>query len=84
MANNIGTDLEVKDSLAPQTYIEIYKYLYELSEKSQIILMDNTSPQFDVQKKEYVFRRVEDYNEKLKGLIDETKNEIECKGKIVE
>lgn len=77
VANNIGTDLEVKDSLDPQTYIEIYKYLYELSEKSQIILVDNTPPQFGVQKKEYVFRRVEDHNEKLKGLIDETKNEIE-------
>lgn len=77
VANNIGTDLEVKDSLDPQTYIEIYKYLYELSEKSQIILVDNTPPQLGVQKKEYIFRRIEDHNEKLKGLIDETKNEIE-------
>lgn len=77
VANNIGTDLGVKDSLDPQTYVEIYKYLYELSEKNQIILVDNTPPQLDVQKKEYVFRRIEDPNEKLKGLIDETKNEIE-------
>lgn len=76
VANNIGTDLEVKDSLDPKTYIEIYKYLYELSEKNQIILVDNTPPQLDGQKIEYIFQRIEDQNEKLKGLIDETKNEI--------
>lgn len=76
VANNIGTDLGVKDSLDPQTYVEIYRYLCELSGKNQIIIVDNTPPQLDVQKKEYVFRRVEDHSKKLEGLIDETKNEI--------
>ena len=76
VANNIGTNLEVKDSIDPQTYTEIYKYIYELSEKIQIILVDNTPPEFDVHKREYVFRRVEGHNKKLRGLIDESKNEI--------
>lgn len=76
VANNIGTNAEVEDSIDPKTYIEIYQFLYELAEKNQIILVDNTPPSSDVHKVEYVFRRVEGHNEKLKGLIDESKNEL--------
>lgn len=78
VANNIGTNEEVKDSIDPKTYKEIYQYLYELADKNQIILVDNTPPISNVQKIEYVFRRVKGHNEKLKSLIDESKNEL-CK-----
>ncbi|MDE7366510.1 MAG: hypothetical protein K2N24_04045, partial [Lachnospiraceae bacterium] len=60
------------------TYVEVYNYIYGLSEKNQVIIVDNTPPQTDMQKKEYVFRRVEKHNEKLKGFIDESKNEMQA------
>lgn len=74
VSNNIGTNNNDKDSIDPQTYNEIYKYLIELSENNQIFIIDNTPPKTIKNKIEFIFRRVAE-GESLKGLIDLSKNE---------
>ncbi|WP_026894265.1 hypothetical protein [Clostridiisalibacter paucivorans] len=76
VSNNIGTNKESEDSIDPATYQEIFKYLVELSKNNQIFIVDNTPPNIEVPKKEFVFRRVSE-KEPLSGLIDESKNEIQ-------
>lgn len=75
VSNNIGTNKSATDSIDPNTYAEIIKYLYELSEKIQMVIVDNTPPDMNGQKKEYVFRRIEN-GKNLEGLIDTELNEI--------
>ncbi|WXR60953.1 hypothetical protein WG909_11710 [Peptostreptococcaceae bacterium AGR-M142] len=80
VSNNIGTNTESEDSIDPETYQELFKYLVELSEKNQIFIIDNTPPKVEVPKKEFVFRRVSEKNP-LSGLIDESKNEMKIEEK---
>lgn len=75
VSNNIGTNSDSKDSIDPETYNELYKYLVELSDDNQIFIIDNTPPKINKPCKEFVFRRVNP-NESLKGLIDISKNEL--------
>lgn len=74
VSNNIGTNSD-NDSIDPQTYNELYKYLYELSNKNQIFIIDNTPPKMEKKATEFIFKRVNS-GEALKGLIDLTKNEF--------
>jgi hypothetical protein len=74
VSNNIGTDKNEDDSVDPKTYSEIYKYLSELSLNNQIFIIDNTPPEINVEHTEFFFHRVNP-SEKLRGLIDMTKNE---------
>lgn len=76
VSNNIGTNLESQDSVDPETYNELVKYLGELATDNQVFIVDNTPPDIQVEKQEYIFRRVQ-RGEALKGLIDEEKNEFE-------
>lgn len=76
VSNNIGTNSDSKDSIDPETYNELYKYLVELSDNNQIFIIDNTPPKINKPCKEFIFRRVNP-GEGLKGLIDLSKNE--CK-----
>lgn len=78
VSNNIGTNKESEDSIDPETYQELFKYLIELSANNQIFIIDNTPPKVDVPNKEFVFRRV-NKGELLRGLIDESKNEMKVK-----
>ncbi|WP_252223911.1 hypothetical protein [Clostridium sp. ZBS2] len=75
VSNNIGTNSDSKDSIDPETYNELYKYLVELSDNNQIFIIDNTPPKINKPCKEFVFRRVNP-GEGLKGLIDLSKNEF--------
>lgn len=74
LSNNIGTDKNDANSIDPKTYQEIYNYLIKLSESNQIFIIDNTPPEINSDHTEFVFHRVNP-GEKLKGLIDTTKNE---------
>lgn len=76
VANNIGTNIADKDSVDPQTYQEIYKYIYDLSKAQQIIIVDNTPPETELSKKEYLFKRRATAKDPLIGLIDDSKNEM--------
>lgn len=76
VSNNIGTNKESGDSIDPATYQELFKYLIELSTNNQIFIIDNTPPKIEVPNKEYVFKRVSQ-GDSLRGLIDESENEIE-------
>lgn len=75
VSNNIGTNIEEKDSIDPVTYNELYKYLIELSDNNQIVIIDNTPPKINKLCKEIILRRV-NQSETLKGLIDLSKNEF--------
>lgn len=75
VSNNIGTNIDAKDSIDPVTYNELYKYLIELSDDNQIIIIDNTPPKINKICKEIILRRV-NQGEALKGLIDLSKNEF--------
>lgn len=71
VSNNIGTNKDSADSLDPETYEEIYKYLIHLSESNQVFIIDNTPPEIKVAHTSYTF-----YREGLKGLINLEKNEF--------
>lgn len=75
VSNNIGTNSEVKDSVDPETYNEIFSYIVELSESNQLIIVDNTPPKIEKEHISYNFRRVKK-GEALKGLIDFEYNEM--------
>lgn len=75
VSNNIGTNSESKDSIDPETYAELFKYLVEISKDNQVFIIDNTPPQISEKNREFIFRRVSD-GEILAGLIDLSKNEI--------
>lgn len=75
VSNNIGTNKESEDSIDPETYIELFKYLVETSKNNQVFIIDNTPPKVNEPNKEFVLRRVND-GEPLCGLIDQSKNEI--------
>lgn len=70
VSNNIGTNNNGSDSLDPQTYEELYKYLIELAASNQLFIIDNTPPTINVKHKSFLFHR-----DGLKGLIDIEKNE---------
>ncbi len=76
VSNNIGTDKNENNSIDPKTYAEIYNYLSELSLNNQIFIIDNTPPEITIEHTEFFFHRVNP-GEKLRGLIDTTKNEKE-------
>lgn len=75
VSNNIGTNKESEDSIDPETYIELFKYLVETSKNNQVFIIDNTPPKVNDPNKEFVLRRVND-GESLCGLIDQSRNEI--------
>jgi hypothetical protein len=75
VSNNIGTNSDSGDSIDPATYKELYKYLVELSDNNQILIIDNTPPRIEKLCKEIVLKRVHP-GETLRGLIDLSKNEI--------
>lgn len=79
VSNNIGTNKESEDSIDPETYIELFKYLVETSKNNQVFIIDNTPPKVNEPNKEFVLRRV-NYGEPLSGLIDQSKNEIKNEG----
>lgn len=74
VSNNIGTDSESQDSIDPETYSELFKYLGELSDENQIFIVDNTPPEIEKDKNEFILRRVKK-GEPLRGLIAADKNE---------
>ncbi|CAK7082499.1 hypothetical protein [Tissierella sp.] len=80
VSNNIGTNTDSTDSIDPETYGELFKYLVETSKDNQVFIIDNTPPKVTEPNKEFVFRRVND-GESLCGLIDMSKNEIESEDK---
>lgn len=80
VSNNIGTNVDSSDSIDPETYSELFKYLVEISKDNQVFIIDNTPPKVTVMNREFVFRRVND-DESLRGLIDMSKNEIKPKDK---
>ena len=75
VSNNIGTDSDSKDSIDPETYNELFKYLGELSDNNQLFIVDNTPPIIEKEKNEIVLRRVKK-GQPLKGLIADDKNEF--------
>lgn len=75
VSNNIGTNKESEESIDPETYIELFKYLVETSKNNQVFIIDNTPPKVNEPNKEFILRRVND-GEPLCGLIDQSKNEI--------
>lgn len=75
VSNNIGTDPDDKNSIDPETYNELFAYLGELSEFNQLFIVDNTPPEINKTKSEFVFRRVKK-GQTLKGLIDYEVNEF--------
>ncbi len=76
VSNNIGTNKDETDSLDPATYAELYKYLLNLSEITQLFIIDNTPPKIEKNHKCYSFHR-----ENMRGLVDLEKNEYipECR-----
>ncbi len=56
--------------LDPESYKEIYKFLIELSEEIQLIIVDNTPPTFVQKYNKYKFHRIQ-----MQGLIDPRYNE---------
>ena len=75
VSNNIGTDSDSKDSIDPETYSELFAYLGQLSEYNQLFIVDNTPPEINKEKNEFVLRRVK-RGQPLKGLIDSELNEF--------
>jgi len=75
VSNNIGTDSDSKESIDPETYSELFKYLGELSNDNQVFIVDNTPPNIDKEKNEIILRRVKK-GQPLQGLIATDKNEF--------
>lgn len=80
VSNNIGTDSDSEDSIDPETYNEIFRYIAEISSDNQVLIVDNTPPQIDTPHTEFIFRRVKK-GEKLKGFISTESNEF-CKKEV--
>ncbi|HFJ9437066.1 TPA: hypothetical protein ACGW7M_000032 [Bacillus albus] len=72
LSKYIGTNNEGENSntLDPESYKEIYKFLIELSEEIQLIIVDNTPPTFVQKYNKYKFHRIQ-----MQGLIDPRYNE---------
>ncbi|WP_368915066.1 hypothetical protein [Exiguobacterium acetylicum] len=65
--NNEG---ENADTLDPESYKEIYKFLIDISKDVQIIIVDNTPPPFVQKYNKYKF-----YRTQMRGLINPKYNE---------